>query len=165
MQRSIVLVAHNVRSSHNVGALFRLADGLAVSQLILTGYTPYPISKSDERLPHLAKKVNSQIHKTALGAELSVSWQHDENLSEVINQLRNDGYELTGLEQVKNSIHINTYKAPDKVALFLGNEVTGLEPDTHQLFDNFIEIPMLGKKESHNVATAAAMALYRLRFD
>jgi 23S rRNA (guanosine2251-2'-O)-methyltransferase len=70
--RNIILIVHNVRSTHNVGSMLRSADGFAVEKVYLTGYTPYPATASDERLPHLRAKIGRQIQKTALGAEKSV---------------------------------------------------------------------------------------------
>src|SRR5579863_6553497 len=101
--RQIILIAHNVRSTHNIGSLLRTADGLGVKKVYLTGYTPYPLSKTDERLPHLAKKIDARIHKTALGAEKSVSWEHESDVFKVISKLRQDGFLVAALEQNSKS--------------------------------------------------------------
>lgn len=162
--RQIIVVAHNMRSTHNVGSLLRTAEGLAVKQVYLTGYTPYPVVAQDERLPHLSAKLDKQISKTALGAERYVDWHQEADINTVITRLRNDGYQIIGLEQTPSSALLQTIQAPDKVALLLGREVEGLEQEVIDLCDLCVEIPMLGKKESYNVVQAAAMALYQLRF-
>ncbi len=159
-----VLIVHNLRSAHNVGALLRTSDGLGVNSVYLTGYTPYPIASKDARMPHVAAKVARQIHKTALGAENTIKWQHCSDISPVISQLKNAGYSICALEQAKNSVGLNKYKQRGNVALILGNEITGVELDILEVADTILEIPMLGAKESFNVAQAAAMALYHLKF-
>ena len=161
---NLILIAHNLRSSHNVGSLLRTADGLGVSMVILSGYTPYPISPNDERLPHLARKVDAQIAKTALGAESSLSWEHHERIEPVITKLKTDGYVIYGLEQMPSSISLPDFHAPAKLAIIVGREVEGLEASVVSLCDGCLEIPMLGKKESFNVVQAAAMALYHCQF-
>lgn len=158
----IVLVAHNIRSTHNVGAFFRTCDGLGVSRIILSGYTPYPTFEDDTRLPHFADKITRQIHKTALGAETGVPFEHHE--LPPIEQLRSEGYEIVGLEQDKQSIMLPDYSPPAKVALLLGNEIDGIYPEYRKLCDALIEIPMSGQKESFNVSVAAGIALYHLLF-
>lgn len=160
----LVLIAHNVRSTHNVGSLLRTAEGLGVHQVWLTGYSPYPKSKNDDRLPHLANKVDEQIAKTALGAEKTVSWQHETDIFKVIEELKRQGFMVAALEQSQNSTKLPECKPPKKVALIAGREVEGLEQDVLQACDQVLEIPMFGQKESFNVAVAAAMALYQLRF-
>lgn len=159
----IVLIAHNLRSTHNIGSLLRTAEGLGVNRVILSGYTPYPLMKNDERLPHLANKIDKQIAKTALGAETLVKWQHSEDIVATIKNLKSDGYLVAGLEQSLNSIKLNDYHPPTKIALILGREVEGIETDVLTQCDLLIEIPMFGQKESFNVVQAAAMALYQLR--
>lgn len=163
MSRSIVLIAHNLRSSHNVGSLLRTADGLGC-KLYLTGYTPYPLQTHDSRLPHLAAKTAQQIHKTALGAENSVPWQQADDISEVLQELRHKHYIITALEQAPQAISLPEWQPPDRIALIVGREVEGLEPDLIQAVDQVVEIPMQGQKESFNVTIAAAMALYHARF-
>lgn len=162
--RSIVLVVHNVRSAHNVGSLLRTADGLGVSQVYLTGYTPYPQHAHDQRLPHLAKKIDRQIHKTALGAEKSQTWVHNDDPLAVIKDLQSRGYKVCALEQDKRAIDLPSYQPPLKVALMVGNEVTGLEPEVLAQCSLVLEIPMRGQKESFNVVQATAMALYHITF-
>lgn len=160
----IVLIARNLRSSHNVGSLLRTAEGLAVNRVLLSGYTPYPIITNDERLPHLSQKIDKQIAKTALGAEKMIDCHHITNIETSITGLKTEGYAIIGLEQSETSIALNDFQPPEKLALIVGREVEGLEPEIVALCDNLIEIPMLGQKESFNVVQAAAIAMYQLRF-
>ncbi len=158
----IVLIAHNVRSTHNVGSLLRTAEGLGVDKVFLTGYTPYPLQEDDKRLPHLSRKLSAQIHKTALGAENTLDWQYQEDIDDLIHKLKAEGYTVAALEQAKNSIGLTDYKTPDKLALIVGREVEGIEPEVLALADVVLEIPMKGQKESFNVASASAIALFSL---
>jgi 23S rRNA (guanosine2251-2'-O)-methyltransferase len=160
----LVLVIHNIRSCHNVGSLLRSADGLGVNKVYLTGYTPYPAMKNDTRLPHLRVKIAGQIHKTALGAEDYIDWDYREDVFEVIKKLKAAGFQILALEQAEGSVELNKYKPTGKIALIIGNEVSGVAPDILSLSDVRIEIPMLGKKESFNVTIAAGIALYSLKY-
>jgi 23S rRNA (guanosine2251-2'-O)-methyltransferase len=162
--RRLVLIAHNLRSAHNVGSLLRTAEGLGINEVFLTGYTPYPLQANDERLPHLARKIDRQITKTALGAEKLVKWLHRADITEVIASLKKRGYTIAALEQAAHSTGLADFKAPKKIALIVGREVEGIEPDVLADADHILEIPMFGRKESFNVVQAAAMALYELRF-
>lgn len=160
----IVLIAHNLRSTHNVGSLFRTAEGLGVSKLFLTGFTPHPAIKSDERLPHIVEKLTNQIHKTALGAENMLKWEYATDIDSVLNELKQDGFVIAAIEQSSGSIPLHTYNAEEDIAIIIGREVEGIEPEVLSLCDVILEIPMDGRKESFNVVQAAAMALYQLRF-
>lgn len=165
MDREIVVIAHNIRSAHNIGSLLRTCDAMGVKEVILSGYTPYPKARHDDRLPHIADKVNGQIVKTALGAEKSQSWRHAPVIGEVLEKASKDGYTLCSLEQSKGSIALDKFKPPKKAALILGNEVAGLEKAVLDKSDYIVEILMLGQKESLNVIQAAAIALYAFRFN
>ncbi len=162
---SITVIAHDMRSCHNVGALLRTAEGLGIDKVYLTGYTPYPRRANDNRLPHLARKLHNQIHKTALGAEDSQAWEHQADLKMVISRLRSEGFVIAALEQTVNSLPLPSFQAPEHLCLVLGTEVTGLSSEQLDLTDIALEIPMKGKKESFNVVQAAAMALYHLTFN
>lgn len=164
MPEDLVLIAHNLRSTHNVGSLLRTADGLGVNQVFLTGYTPYPLGPDDIRLPHLGQKIHKQINKTALGAETSVKWEHRADLAPLLKQLQEDGYKIVALEQAARAVSLPGFKPPSKVALLVGREVEGIEPEVLALCDQIVEIPMIGQKESFNVVQAAAMALYHCRY-
>lgn len=162
--RSLILIAHNLRSTHNVGSLLRTAEGIGVEQVILTGYTPYPLKQDDPRLPHLSAKLHKAIHKTALGAETTQNWSYQEDVTGVIAALQNQGWTIAAVEQAVGSIELPRYTPADKVALLVGREVEGIEPELLTLTDITLEIPMAGSKESYNVAQAAAIALYHCRF-
>lgn len=157
----IIVIAHNIRSTHNIGSIFRTCEGFGVSKIIISGYSPYPkLPTSDSRLPHIADKLTDQIHKTALGAESMVPFEHQDTPD--LAYLKNKGYRIVGLEQDGRSIKLNDYKPTDKIALLLGEEVHGITSDMRQQCDDIIEIPMIGKKESFNVSVATGIALYAL---
>ena len=160
MSAEIIVIAHNIRSTHNVGAIFRTAEGFGVKQIIISGYTPYPAMPNDPRLPHIAQKLGAQIHKTALGAEMLVPFTYQEILD--LSAIKKDGYVLAGLEQDERSVQLPTYTPPKKIALLLGEEVNGITQELRNHCDVLLEIPMTGKKESFNVSVAAGIALYAL---
>lgn len=156
----IIVIAHNIRSTHNVGAIFRTSEGFGVQKIVLSGYTPYPKLPNDSRLPHIAEKLSTQIHKTALGAEKMVPFEYQDELD--VTQLKAAGYTVVGLEQSPAAILLPRYTSPHKVALLLGEEVHGITQNMLDGCDDVIEIPMKGKKESFNVSVAAGIALYAL---
>lgn len=156
----IIVIAHNIRSTHNIGSIFRTAEGFGVSKIILSGYSPYPVTKNDTRLPHIANKLTAQIHKTALGAETMVPFEYQEIPD--LDTLHLAGFTVLGLEQDARSSVLPDYNAPDKTALLLGEEVHGIEKDLLDKCDDIIEIPMRGQKESFNVSVATGIALYAL---
>ena len=156
----IIVIAHNIRSTHNVGSIFRTSEGFGVHKIILSGYTPYPLLKDDNRLPHISRKLHDQIHKTALGAETIVPFEYHEQLD--LSSLKTEGYRIVGLEQDARSVMLNDYTPHDKIALLIGEEVHGITTEQRDLCDELIEIPMAGTKESFNVSVAAGIALYAL---
>ncbi len=162
--RKIVVIAHDMRSAHNVGSLLRTAEGLGVGKVYLTGYTPHPSYEGDPRLPHVSRKQTSMIQKTALGAEASQDWSYIEDISWLVADLKDNGYVVVALEQTPDALPLHTYKPTSKVAVLLGREVEGLDRALVSLCDDTVVIPMSGAKESFNVVQAAAMALYQLRF-
>lgn len=156
----IIVIAHNIRSTHNVGSIFRTCEGFGVQKLIISGYSPYPTCLHDARLPHISAKLTEQIHKTALDAEKTVTFEHQEEPD--LESLKKLGYRIVGLEQDKRSVILQDYKVPGKVALILGEEVEGICQDLRDKCDDLIEIPMFGQKESFNVSVATGIALYKL---
>lgn len=156
----IIVIAHNIRSTHNVGAIFRTSEGFGIKKIILSGYTPYPRQANDARLPHIADKLTLQIHKTALDAETLVPFEYQEKPD--IISLKNQGYTIVGLEQDDRATLIQNYMPPSKIVLLLGEEVEGLTPELRAVCDDLVEIPMCGEKESFNVSVAAGIALYAL---
>jgi len=159
---TVALITHNLRSTHNVGSLLRTAEGLGVDMVYFTGYTPYPLSPDDTRLPHLSAKLTRQIHKTALGAELTQPWAHFEDIEQLVSKLKKDGFKVCALEQTKSAVPLPNFVPADKTAVIVGNEPDGIDSQTLLLCDTHLVIPMKGQKESFNVAQAAAMCLYHI---
>lgn len=165
----ISLIAHDIRSTHNVGAFFRTCDGLGIDRIIFSGYTPYPTFEGDSRLPHFADKITRQIHKTALGAESSIEFLHFDAIENTLAFLKEEFAVLIALEQAPGSLLpqqcrekiLQDYKN-QPIALLLGNEIHGVHEDTQKQMDMIMEIPMHGMKESLNVSVAAGIALYEL---
>ncbi len=161
-QIKLTVIAHNIRSAHNIGSIFRSCEGFGVEKLYLTGYSPYPKLQKDTRLPHITDKLTKQISKTALGAEKYLDFTHHQDLMELIVSLKDKGYVIAGLEQDKNSTVLKDFKTTDKLALIVGEELKGLTPEIRNQCEVLLEIPMFGKKESFNVAVATGIALYGL---
>ena len=167
--REIIVLAHNIRSTHNIGAILRTSEGFGVSKIIFSGYSPFPILKDENfqktgRLPHIAQKINSQIHKTALGAEKIVPTKISKDIFKTIQNLKSQGFEIFALEQSKKSIFLKDFVADKnaKIALLLGEEVEGISKELLDLCDKTLEIPMFGQKESFNVSVATGIALYKI---
>jgi 23S rRNA (guanosine2251-2'-O)-methyltransferase len=144
----VTVVLDNVRSMHNIGSIFRTADGFAVEQIYLCGITAHP--------PH------REIEKTALGATQSISWTYFTDTNEAIAQLRNNGYRIIAIEQAENStmLHAFTPVANEKYALIFGNEVNGVADDIMEKIDTCIEIPQFGTKHSFNIVVSAGIVLW-----
>lgn len=159
----IILLLNDIRSTHNVGSLLRTAECMGVNKVIFTGYTPYPQADNDKRLPHIVRKLNKDIAKTALGTETMISWKNENDITSVIKDLRDKNYQIIALEQNPRSIPLSNLEPADKVALLIGSEVEGVDPPLLALCDTIVEIPQYGKKESLNVVQATAIALYALR--
>ena len=160
----ITVIAHNIRSTHNVGAIFRTAEGFGIENIILSGYTPYPAFAKDsplhdQRLPHEVEKITKQIHKTALGAETLVPFEY---VADVRPWLLGYPLPIIALEQTPDSVLLPYFTPPEEFALLLGEEVHGIEPDLLELCETAVEIPMVGKKESFNVSVSTGIALYAL---
>ncbi|GGH02304.1 RNA methyltransferase [Mucilaginibacter phyllosphaerae] len=144
----VAVVLDNVRSMHNIGSIFRTADGFAVEQVCLCGITAQP--------PH------REIEKTALGATQSVNWLYYKTPLQAVEALRTDGYKIIAIEQAENSTMLNTF-APahnEKYALIFGNEVNGVSDDVMQAIDLCIEIPQFGTKHSFNIVVSAGIVLW-----
>ena len=161
----MILVLDNIRSTYNVGAILRTAEGFGVERVILSGYTPRVHDKN--LLPHLREKLDREIHKTALGAEEMVEIYSSGDIFTELEKLRKEGYEIVGLENNIDDARLVRLenakrKLGDKVVLVLGEEVHGIAPGLYELMDLFVEIPMRGRKESFNVSVAAGIAMYGL---
>ncbi len=155
--REVVLIAHDIRSAHNVGAFLRTADGAGVTRVYFTGYTPVPSTKK-----YLLTPADKQIQKTALGAELSVPWEKRTDIILLLSELKQAGFVCYALEQDPRSIPYTSVSDSEKVALLVGNEVDGVPEEILAVCDAILEIPMYGTKNSLNVSVATGIALYEL---
>ena len=146
----IAVVLDNVRSMHNIGSIFRTADGFAVEQVCLCGITAQP--------PH------REIEKTALGATQSINWTYFADVMQAVDQLRSDGYKIIAVEQAENSTMLNEFEvaAGEKYALIFGNEVNGVSEEVMKNLDSCIEIPQFGTKHSFNIVISAGIVLWDL---
>ena len=144
----LVVVLDNVRSMHNVGAVFRTADAFLVEKILLCGITPQP--------PH------REIHKAALGATESVDWAYFESVTEALQSLKSEGYSVVGVEQTTGSQMITEFDfaKSQKYALVLGNEVEGISDEVLPLCDDFLEILQLGTKHSLNVSVCGGIVMW-----
>lgn len=163
--REIVLVLHNIRSTYNVGAILRTAEGFGASRVVLSGYTPRV--HDPNLLPHLRDKLDREIHKTALGAEELVDIYSSGDIISDLKKWQKQGWQILGLEnniQKSNLIMLNDpglkERLSDRVILVLGEEVNGIDYSLYDIIDLFIEIPMRGQKESFNVSVAAGVAVW-----
>ncbi len=161
----LILILENIRSLHNVGSIFRIADGAGVNKIYLTGITGYPQKQNDTRPPWEVEKVMKGIHKTALGAEEYVDWEYLEDTDVLVDKLKQDGWQIASLELTDNSVNIfqlSPNDLNDKVALVVGNEIDGVSKSVLEKSDLVTHIPMSGRKKSLNVATATAVGTYEL---
>lgn len=149
-----VLILNDIRSVHNVGAIFRTADAIGIDKIYITGYTPAPFDRFGRK--------RNDISKAALGAEKTVDWEYEESVETLIASLKEKGYTLLALEQSKDSIDYKKFEVNTDVAILLGNEVYGVSKELLEEVDVVLEIPMMGKKESLNVSVATGILLYRL---
>lgn len=150
MKNELILVLDNIRSLYNVGSMFRSADGFGVAKIYLCGITGTPEQHG--------------VQKVALGAELSVPWEHCPQTWHVVEDLRRRGYRVVGLERAAGAVSLPEVRENPPLALVVGNEIRGLTPALRRRLDAVIEIPMLGTKNSFNVAVACGVALYHLRY-
>lgn len=144
----LVVVLDNVRSLHNVGAVFRTSDAFLVESIYLCGITSTP--------------PNAEIHKTALGAEFSVDWKYFENTQDAIKSLHSEGYYVYSIEQVEGSIMLPELKLErgKKYAVVMGNEVKGVLQEVVDMSDACIELPQYGTKHSLNVSVTAGIVIW-----
>ncbi len=143
---NFLLILPDIRSAHNVGAMFRTADGAGVDKIYLTGYTPRP--------PH------PRLDKVSLGAEKWMPWEYARQTGRLLKQLKEKGYNIVVLEQTKNSRDIFACKPKFPLALIVGNEKTGVTKAILKHCDVIVHIPMRGKKKNLNVSIAAGIALF-----
>ncbi len=144
----VVVVLDNVRSLNNIGSAFRSGDAFRIEKLVLCGISTPP--------PH------RDIHKSALGAELSVDWQYYENTTEAVAELLAAGYRVIAIEQTTTSIPLNDFKPDGPVAIVFGHEIHGVSPEVLALCEAAIEIPQFGTKHSLNVAVSIGIVLWHI---
>jgi tRNA G18 (ribose-2'-O)-methylase SpoU len=144
----IYALLHNIRSLHNVGSMFRTADGAGIERLYLCGETGIP--------------PRAEISKTALGAEEAVPWEYWMEAGECVAQLKKEGFRIVALELAPNSVDYRKFQVQGPICLVVGSEVRGLPPALLALCDDCIQIPMRGIKESLNVSVAFGIAAYHL---
>ncbi len=146
----LILVLDDIRSLHNIGSVFRTADAFLIEKIYLCGITATP--------------PNKEIHKTALGATETVVWEHQENVLEVIANLKKEGVTTLAIEQVESAIFLQDFevKKDQKYALVFGNEVYGVAQEAVAACDGCIEIPQLGTKHSLNISVSAGIVVWEL---
>ncbi len=146
----IIIVLDDIRSLNNIGSVFRTADAFLVEKIVLCGITATP--------------PNKEIHKTALGATETVVWEHNENVLEVITNLKKEGVKVLAVEQVERAVFLQDFKIEkkQKYALVLGNEVYGVSQEAVAICDGCIEIPQLGTKHSLNISVSAGIVVWDL---
>ena len=147
----VAVVLDNIRSAHNVGSAFRSSDSFKVDKICLCGISATPPS--------------AEIHKTALGAEDSVDWEHFDDTLDAVMKLREEGYTIISVEQTVNSVKLDAFRAePGKrYALIFGNEVSGVRQDVVDASDESLEIPQYGTKHSLNVSVSIGIVLWHIR--
>ena len=148
----ISVILPNIRSAYNVGSIFRTGDAIGIEKIYITGYTPTP----DKDLKKIAK--------TALGAEQSVDWEYHSQTWRLVENLKKQGYQMVALEKTKNSIDYRKFKPKFPVAVILGHEVQGISSTLLKKSDKTVHLPMIGSKDSLNVAVAWGIFSYYLRF-
>jgi tRNA G18 (ribose-2'-O)-methylase SpoU len=146
----IILILDDIRSLHNIGSVFRTADAFLVEKIYLCGITATP--------------PNKEIHKTALGATETVAWEHNANVLEVIQNLKDKKVTVLAIEQVESAVFLQdfTIEKDKKYALVFGNEVFGVSQEAVELSDGCIEIPQLGTKHSLNISVSAGIVVWDL---
>lgn len=143
----VSLMLDNIRSSYNVGSIFRTADSALVREVLLCGFTPYPPKK--------------EVEKTALGSTHSVPWKYFQNPTDAINHLKEQNTKIIALELTDKKRHYDDLQIDDfPCCLVLGNELTGIDSNLLSMCDDAIEIPMFGVKHSLNVSVATGIAVF-----
>lgn len=147
-KNNFIILLPNIRSAHNVGAMFRTADGAGVDKIYLTGYTPTP--------PH------PRLDKVSLGAEKWMDWEYAKQPGRLLKKLKAEGYKIVALELTPKSVSIYKWKPTFPLVLIVGNEKTGVTKNMLKYCDEEVELPMRGKKNSLNVSVAAGIIMYHI---
>ena len=162
----ISVILDNIRSTYNVGAIMRTLDAVGGGAIVCCGITPYPeLAQDDDRSPVVQNANTRAIAKTALGAEQHLKISHQANTLDAVTAARENGVVAIALEQSPAAINVFDFSCPAdaQIALVLGGEVEGLDPEVMRICDEIVEIPQFGSKESLNVSVAAGIALYAMR--
>jgi len=156
LKNEVVVVLPDIRSSYNIGSIFRTSDATGVSKIYICGYSPCPTDKFN--------RPQKEIAKTALGAEKRIPWEYKKDVQRVIKNLKEEGFVVVAVEQDERSITYKKFfkKNGGKIAIVFGNEVEGLSKKIIASCDAVVDIPMLGEKESLNVSVSAGIVLYEL---
>ena len=156
MQKEVIVILDNIRSTFNVGSIFRTADALGVGQIILGGTTPAPVERFGRE--------RADIAKVSLGAEKTVAWKYIANVLGEIKKLKKAGYQIIAIEQAEKSVDYKTIKLVKdaKVVFVMGAEVEGVDKRILKIADIIAEIPMKGLKESLNVSVSFGVAMFRI---
>lgn len=156
-----VVILDNIRSSLNVGSIFRTSSGLLVDKIYLCGITPTPF-ETGKKYAGLNKKRKDFV-KTSLGAEDEIAWEYRENILDLVRELKKENFELIALEQNDKSVDYKKIKLEkENVGIILGSETDGVNEEVLKQVDIITEIPMLGLKESLNVVIAYGILGYKL---
>lgn len=158
MSHELFLILHDIRSAHNVGAMFRTADGAGVGRIFVSGYTQVPAEEGKRWMTDAEKS----LAKTALGAEHAVPWERVSDIHELVGQLRSEGISIVALETGESSIDYRSFVPAERAAIFVGNETEGVDPAILRSCDAVISLPMRGVKRSLNVSVATGIALFSL---
>ncbi|MBI4175013.1 TrmH family RNA methyltransferase [Candidatus Berkelbacteria bacterium] len=157
--RRLTAILLDIRSLHNVGSMFRTAEGLGFEKIYAVGTTSHPHPEEPWRRDHLA------LAKTALGAETNVPWEYHAAIIPLMSQLRAAGWTMVSLELTPASQSILGWSIPDgPVALIVGHEVKGIPPEVITASDHLVSLPMHGRKESLNVSVAFGIAAFWLAY-
>lgn len=152
--KKVYILLDNIRSNHNVGSIFRIADCVGADKLILCGTTPTPLDRFNRPV--------GEIAKTALGAEKTIAYEYFKTTLSAVKKFKKENFEIVAIEQSKNSIDYKKIKVKSNTVFILGNEVDGVSKNILKLCNRVAEIPMRGGKESLNVSVAAGVALFRI---
>lgn len=146
----IIIILDDIRSLHNIGSVFRTSDAFLIEKIYLCGITAVP--------------PNKEIHKTALGATETVTWEYQKDVLEVIETLKKEKTLVYAIEQVENAVFLNDFEITqnEKYALIFGNEVYGVSQEAIKICDGTIEIPQLGTKHSLNISVSAGIVVWDL---
>lgn len=160
----LMVVLDNVRSLHNVGAVFRTADAFRLAGVCLCGICVHPSGSGHTEKGGSGLTWPSDVHKTALGAEETVPYQYFADTREAVRSLQKDGYTVYAIEQAKGSTMLQDVKLDKnkKYAIVLGHEVFGVQQEVVDEADGCIEIPQYGTKHSLNVSVTAGIVMYEL---